>query len=200
VPDLVPIGQWPAPRSCPTCGAAFPWARKRQAAPEPLLSLELLLRRLPLVIRQLRWRQTDRPAFSVENELDLEDLLRSLVPLRFDDVRLECRTPAYSPGTRTDLVVGPGKIALTAKYARPGLREPQLVDQCKEDVAYFRQRGGCRWLVCFVYDPEGMLRDPGSLESMMAGLTEDLHVLCIIGGALSGGFDEDRFNAMICPI
>ena len=182
VPDLVPIGLWPAPRSCPLCGAAFPWARKRQIGPEPLSTLEQILRRLPLVIRQLRWRQTDRPPFSVENERDLEDLLRSLLPLRFDEVRLECRTPAYSPGTRTDVVLAAEKIALTVKYARSSLREPQLLELCQEDVAYYRRRGGCRWLICYLHDPEGFFRDPGGLESMVSQIAEDIGTRCIIGG------------------
>src|SRR3954466_12766991 len=58
VPDLQPVGSRRAPLYCATCGAAFPWAG--QAGPaqasEPLARLEGLLRRLPLVIRQLRVR------------------------------------------------------------------------------------------------------------------------------------------------
>ena len=46
----------------------------------PLALLEELLRRLPRVIRQLRTRQGDRPPLRVEDERDLEDLLRALLP------------------------------------------------------------------------------------------------------------------------
>src|SRR5262249_17380791 len=81
VRGLVPAGQLSPPQSCSTCGAAFPWAKR--AAPttalSPLAILETLLRRLPRVIRQLRVRQGDRPPFRVEDERDLEDLLRAVL-------------------------------------------------------------------------------------------------------------------------
>jgi hypothetical protein len=177
---LVPIGTWPAPRHCPTCGAAFPWGRNPRPGPEPVAVLEALLRRLPLVIRQLRWRQGDRTPFKVDDQRDLEDLLRALLPLRFDDVRLENRTPSYSPSTRTDLVLAPERIALTVKYARPELRETQLAEQGREDIAYYRQRGGCRILIAYIYDPEGLLRDWPLLGSIKSEAREDFEMRCVV--------------------
>src|SRR5438874_339984 len=94
VPGLQPVGARRPPLYCPACGAAFPWAREPRpaGAPTALARLEALLRRLPRVVRQLRSRQDGRPPFRVEDEKDLEDLARALLPLHFDDVRPECRT------------------------------------------------------------------------------------------------------------
>jgi len=180
VDSLVPIGMRPAPRFCQMCGAAFPWVRKPCPGPQPLALLEGLLRRLPLVIRQLRWRQTDQPPYRVENERDLEDLLRALLPLHFDDVRLEGRTPRYSPGNRTDLTLAKEGIAIAAKYILPGLGEPQLKLQCTEDAAYYRARGGYKTLIVCIYDPEGLLPGPQGVESMMSECGPDLDVRCIV--------------------
>ncbi|MBI3410883.1 MAG: DUF2321 domain-containing protein [Planctomycetes bacterium] len=182
VTGLAPIGGRPAPHYCLMCGAALPWVRRARPAPEPVAALEGLLRRLPLAIRQLRWRQGDRPPYRVEDERDLEDLLRALLTLPFDDVRLEGRTPAYSPRNRTDLLLSRGKIALTVKFARPDLREPQLAEQLMQDALYYRERGGCRTLVGYVYDPEGTLRDIRRAESIGAGWAEGLEVRCIVSG------------------
>jgi hypothetical protein len=124
---LSTIGPWPAPRLCPACGAEFPWTRRPAASPEPFVVLEQFLRRLPRVIRQLRWRQGEKIPFRIEDERDLEDLVRSLLPLSFDDVRLESRTPRYSPGTRTDFLLPGAGIALTVKLMRPTLCEDQLL-------------------------------------------------------------------------
>jgi hypothetical protein len=186
--DLVTIGACAPPRFCPGCGAAFPWVRRPRPAAGPLALLDPLLRRLPLVIRQLRWRQGDRPPFRMEDERDLDDLLRALLPLHFDDVRLESRTPRYSACTRTDLLLAHERTALAVKWARAGLREPQLAEQGKEDVAYYRQRAGCRALVVFVYDPEALLRDRPLLETM-AEDRGDLEVRCIVG-EVQGGSPE----------
>jgi hypothetical protein len=180
VPGMMTVGAWPAPRYCPTCGAAMPWVRRPRSAPEPLAQLDTLLHRLPLVIRQLRWRQGDQPPYRVDDERDLEDLLRAMLALHFDDVRLESRTPHYSSVTRTDLLLAAQGIALTVKYARAGLREPQLAEQWQEDIAYYRQRGSCRKLVGYIYDPEGLVRDRQMLEAVRCELGDEGEVRCIV--------------------
>jgi REase_DpnII-MboI/Uncharacterized protein conserved in bacteria (DUF2321) len=182
VPDLVPIGSLQAPRYCATCGAAFPWVRRPRAAPRALKLLESHLRRLPLMIRQLRWRQGDQPPFRVENERDLEDLVRAVLSLHFDDVRLESRTPRYSPRTRTDFFLPRAKAAITVKYARSDLREPQLRDQWQEDIAYYRARPGCRMLLGFIYDPEGLLQESQILQKMLSESAEGLGLRSIVAG------------------
>src|SRR5437879_5982002 len=93
VPGLPAAGSCPAPNYCATCGAAFPWAtRPRLPQSNPRFQLETLLRRLPRIARQLRVRQTNRPPYRIEDEHDLEDLLRALLALHFDDIRPENRT------------------------------------------------------------------------------------------------------------
>jgi hypothetical protein len=159
VPGLRPVGTRQPPLYCVTCGAPFPWTARRRPAggPEPLVRLETLLRRLPVVIRELRVRHDNRPAFRVVGVKDLEDLVRALLPIHFDDIRPESRTPSYSAGTRTDFLLAPEQIALTVKCAGPQLRGPELAEQLEEDVAYYQNSRTCPTLVCFIYDPEGLL-------------------------------------------
>jgi hypothetical protein len=182
VPGLVPAGSPSPPNYCATCGAAFPWTKQpRGAADDRRAWLERLLRRLPRMIAELRSRHGNRPRFCVEDEHDLEDLLRALLPLHFDDVRQECRTPRYAPSTRTDFLLAREGIALTAKLARQDSRDAPLADQLVEDAAYYRGRENCRAIIGFVYDPEGLLREPHSLERAWS-VYEDLEVQCIIAG------------------
>jgi REase_DpnII-MboI/Uncharacterized protein conserved in bacteria (DUF2321) len=184
VPGMQPIGAHQAPRYCAACGAAFPWTnRPRPAVAGPLVHLEPLLRRLPLVIRQLRIRQGDRPPFLIGDERDLEDLVRALLPLHFDDVRPHSRTPRYDTGTRTDFLLAPQRIALTVKLARPGCRMPRLVEQFKEDAVYYQGQGNCRMLVGFVYDPEGVLGEGQLVETACSGLEGELEMRCVVGTA-----------------
>jgi len=181
VPEAAPIGVRRPPQYCSACGAAFPWTERPQASPAPgsLAVLESLLRRLPLAARQLRDRHGERPPFRVDDEHDLEDLLRALLPLHFDDVRYERRTPGYASGTRTDFMLSPSAIALTAKRVNPSLRPDLLRQQVYEDIAYYRQRN-CRTLVACVFDPERLLFDPGELERTWAGLSDELRVRPVI--------------------
>jgi hypothetical protein len=177
VPGLQPLGARPAPHYCSMCGAAFPWTRQRRPPKrESLRILENLLHRLPFVIRQLRTRYDERPPFRVVDEKDLEDLLRALLPLHFDDIRPECRTPSYSASTRTDFLLAPEGIALTIKLA-----QPRILEQVPEDADYYRRERKCRTLVVFVYDPESTLREPCLPPVADALDGTELEVRCVIG-------------------
>jgi hypothetical protein len=177
VPGLQPVGARPAPLFCERCGAAFPWTRQRRLPPrEPVAILENLLRRLPRVIRQLRVRGDDRQPLRTVDERDLEDLLRALLPLHFDDIRPECRTPSYAAATRTDFLLAAENIALTIKWARP-----QILEQVSEDAAYYRRKRKCRTLVVFVYDPESSLREPCLPAPAAAEDSAELEVRCVFG-------------------
>jgi hypothetical protein len=181
VPGLAPAGSQPPPNYCATCGAPFPWtSRPGPAGPDCRARLEAMLRRLPRAIAQLRWRHGDRPVFSVNDEHDLEDLLRAVLALHFDDVRPECRTPRYALATRTDFLLARDQTSVTAKLARPDVRGPQLAEQFREDIAYYQARGNCAALVGFVYDPQGLLPDPTVLERAWSEGGDDLEVGCII--------------------
>ncbi len=177
VPGLQPVGARQPPRYCSTCGAAFPWTeRPRPPATTPLAVLEHLLRRLPRTIRELRTRQGERPPFRVEDERDLEDLMRALLPLHFDDVRPERRTPRYAAGTRTDFLLAPEGIALTLKLAVPNITE-----QLPEDAAYYRRERKYRILVVFVHDPEALLRELCLPQTIGAECGEGPEVRCVVG-------------------
>ncbi len=164
VPGLVPVGVLQPPQFCAACGAPFPWAARPAEVAGPWAVLEPLLRRLPRVIRQLRYRQGDRPPLRVEDERDLEDLLRALLPLHFDEVRPESRTPSYVTATRTDLLLAVEAIAITVKRVVSCSDAQRLGNQLREDVAYYgRARNG--WtLIGLVYDPEQLLPAPDQFE------------------------------------
>jgi hypothetical protein len=177
VPGLQPVGVHPAPSYCSACGAAFPWTKqKRPPKRESLLILENLLCRLTRVIRQLRVRHGDRPPFRVIDERDLEDLMRALLPLHFEDIRPECRTPSYSACTRTDYLLAPEGIALTLKMA-----QPRVLEQVVEDASYYRLERKSRTLVVFVYDPEASLREPCLPTTAGAENGEEPEVRCVVG-------------------
>jgi hypothetical protein len=130
-------------------------------------------------VQQLRWRHTERTPFRIQDPRDVEDLLRALLPIAFDDVRLECRTPLYAPGTVTDFVLTPGDLALTAKLARPNRAEAEQDNERIEDVNYY-QRHQVRGLCIFVFDREGVLRERERLEAAWSEQGTDFQVSVVI--------------------
>lgn len=182
VPGLQPIDTCKPPLFCATCGAAFPWHPRRGLAPATPAAdtLTALLRRVPDVVRQLRQRWGERPPFRVDDEHDVEDLVRSLLPLYFDGVHLRSRTPAYSATTRTDFLIHAHRMILTVKRTSRDLREPGLQEQLHEDARYYRAVPECRSLWVYIFDPQGELQDPRHLEAFWSRLEEEPEVRCVI--------------------
>jgi REase_DpnII-MboI/Uncharacterized protein conserved in bacteria (DUF2321) len=182
VPGLPPAGSRPAPNYCAACGAAFPWTSRPRRLPSAALhELERRLRRFPAIVRELRWRQTDRPAYQVLDERDLEDLLRALLALDFEDVRLLSRTPTYCSGTRTDFLLVSERAIIVVKLAgQHGKPCPDLAAQLAEDAGHHRATQACGVLIALVYDPEGSLRDSPVLERAWSSRDNDFEVRCII--------------------
>jgi REase_DpnII-MboI/Uncharacterized protein conserved in bacteria (DUF2321) len=184
VPGLSPVGTRRPPMFCPTCGVIFPWHRpggKARSVPA-LKTLEMLLARLPRVIRELRQRWGTRAPLAIDDQHDLEDLVRALLPLYFDDIRLRSRTPSYCADTRTDFLLYPEKIVLTVKQTSLEQKESHLEPQLREDLAFYRTVPECRMLVVYVFDPQGYLPEPRQLERMWSQADEAPMVRTVISG------------------
>lgn len=181
VPEAFPIGETRPPEFCSACGAAFPWTERKKSVGSQATEcvLESLLRALPRVARELRNRRPGKPEFKLEDVQDLEDLVRALLPLHFDDIRPERRTPSYAETDRTDFVLGGLGFALTCKLTAGSAGERELTAQLYEDIAYYRDRN-FKSLFVFVHDPEASLRGPRRLEATWNGMDGEQIIHSII--------------------
>jgi hypothetical protein len=176
VPGYETVGTGPAPSACPACGSAFPWAKAvRPPGADAIDRLEVLLRRLPRVARELGRQRTP---LTIRDDRDLDDLVRSLLPVIFDDVRPEARTPLYSRTTRTALYLADEGVVVVTHLVRPGISEADLAARWEADVSEYTARG--RALVVFVYDPERRLPDPERVEAMWSREADGPEVYCVI--------------------
>ena len=90
--------------------------------------------------------------------------------------RFGVREPNITPWRRSVC----GDLTSAFDFARTDVREPRLAEQLQEDAAHYRGQGACGTLVGFVYDPEGLLRDPQALAAW-ARPEDDLVVRCVVG-------------------
>jgi hypothetical protein len=180
-PGPIPIGEPRAPERCPSCAGAFPWTRQRPPrGPSTADTVETLLRRLPRLVRQLRDRPAGRATLRIDDVHDLQDLVRSILHLQYDDIYPESRTPSYSAVTRTDYVAGPDRVAVTTKLIEAGADTGAMRQQLDEDIAYHEHRGGCPCLCCFLYDPAQLLAKSEQLEAAWQRQDADMQVRCVI--------------------
>jgi hypothetical protein len=133
-------------------------------AATPLEVLSKIFKRFHRVARQMRDRYGGRPTLDVGDEHDLQDLLHALLLVEFDDVRPEDSAPSSAGSSpRIDFVLSQEKIAIETKMTRPTLGAKEVGDELLADIGRYRTHPDCRHLICFIYDPSGVIGNPKGL-------------------------------------
>ena len=143
--------------------------------------LQTVAERFHQVARQLRNRHDGRSTLSVADEYDVQDLLHALLRLFFEDIRAEEHTPSYAgKSTRMDFLLKNEKVVVEVKKMRSSMSAGDVGTQLIEDTARYASHPDCEALVCFVYDPEGLLPNPRGLEADLTRPKGSLPVHVII--------------------
>jgi hypothetical protein len=148
---------------------------------DPVEKVRRLLLRFHAVVVQLRKRHDQRHTLDVTDEYDVQDLLRALLFLQFDDVRPEEWTPSYAgKASRVDFLLKAEKIVIEIKKTRQGLGGKEIGDELILDTARYAKLPDCSVLVCMVYDPENRITNPGGLEADLSGKRNGITVEVMI--------------------
>jgi len=147
--------------------------RARREETDFLPALATIFGRFHQVVRQLRSRHDGRPTLDVGDEHDIRDLTRALLSLHFEEVGTVTRTPAYGTGEVTDFHLPAEETVIIVKKSGEELRHRQVEEQITADIAHYAEQPGCGTLVFFVYDPDGMVAYPASLENHLSTLSSD---------------------------
>jgi hypothetical protein len=132
-------------------------------APE---TINMLGRRIDLVVRPMRQRHGDRPTLDVADEYDLQDLFHALLKVHFDDIRAEEWTPSYAgAASRIDFLLPEAEVVIELKMTRQSLSVKQVGEQLIVDIARYRSHPQCKTLFCIVYDPSGRIANPRGVEN-----------------------------------
>jgi hypothetical protein len=146
-----------------------------------LVFINNLCFRFHAVARQIRDRHDSRPTLDVADEYDVQDLLHSLLRLRFEDIRPEEWSPSYAgKSTRMDFLLKVEQIVIEIKMTRPGLNAKKVGEELTIDIAHYRGHPDCKTLVCFVYDPEGRISNPAGLARDLSTESDDFVVRVVI--------------------
>jgi hypothetical protein len=137
--------------------------------------------RLHAVARQLRLRKDSRPTVEIEDDYDLQDLLRALLKMEFDEVGTDEWTPPYAGSLpRTTILLNREQIAIVAKKTRSGMTTKDIAEQVSTDSAFYSARNRCTTLFCFVYDPEGRIGSPKRLETDLTRVSDRYNVEVLV--------------------
>jgi hypothetical protein len=148
---------------------------------DPVERIVALCRRFQVFVDRLQHRQRSRPAFSVQDEYDVQDLLHAVLKLHFDDVRPEEWTPSYAGNSsRVDFYLKRERTIVEAKMTRKGLNQKEVANQLIIDKERYTAVDNVDNLVCFVYDPERHCANPAALETDLEQLTGKLRVAVVV--------------------
>jgi hypothetical protein len=126
------------------------------------------------VARQLRQRHSNRPTLEITDEYDVQDLFHALLKMFFQNVHSEEYTPNYAGGcSRVDFLLPDEKIMIELKKTRSGLGSKEVGNQLMIDITRYKKHPDYKNLICFVYDPEGVIGNPVGLEKDLNHLSND---------------------------
>lgn len=140
---------------------------------EPSKIIESLFERFHSVVLEINHRHDNRHSLEINDEYDVQDLLRGLLKIYFDDVRDEEWTPSLAGASaRMDLLLKNEQIVIEAKMTRKGLGQKKIREDLFIDKAYYKGHKDCRKLYCFVYDPSEKIKNPRGFERDLSDVVD----------------------------
>jgi len=132
---------------------------------KPSQLIENLFDRFHSVVLEINHRHDNRQPLEINDEYDVQDILRGLLRIHFDDVRDEEYTPSYGGGcARMDLLLKNEQIVIETKMVRKNLGQKRICEELIIDKAYYKGHKDCKKLYCFVYDPDEKIKNPRGFE------------------------------------
>jgi hypothetical protein len=118
-----------------------------------------------LVQRSLKKHPHGRQPVVFENEWDDQYIFRAMLALFFDDIRDEDPVQVTAgSGSRIDFVLADYQLAVELKHTRNNLDDKELGVQLNVDVTRYGARLDITHLLCLVFDRDGIIRNPRSIE------------------------------------
>lgn len=120
------------------------------------------------------------------HERDVQRAVHAILRLHFDDVRSEELVPSFAgSGSRIDLFLRNEKIGIEIKMTREGLKDKEVGEQLLIDIARYAEHDKCEVLLCFIYDPRGLLQNAhGLIKNLEERSQEDgLRVRVVVSPA-----------------
>jgi hypothetical protein len=103
-------------------------------------------------------RQRDRPAFTVEDEYDVQDLLHALLlPIVPDLVPEDPASKIAGKASRLDFTSRAARLGIETKHVRSASHGAKVRDEILVDEATYQAHPYVETVVAFVHDPEGSI-------------------------------------------
>ncbi len=145
-------------------------AWKRTTAIEARASEEDVVARIKEVLSRFHFYAKLTLQEKIENETKsvlepvVQRAVHGILKLHFDDIRSEELVPSFAGGgSRIDLFLRDEKIGIEIKVANDKNKDRAIGEQLLVDIGRYAEHANCEVLLCFIYDPRGLLQNPHGL-------------------------------------
>jgi len=116
-------------------------------------------------------RAHGRPAYVIENEYDIQDLLYVILKPFFADARMEEFTPQHAGSAkRIDIVIPSIDVVIEVKFVRNEFYAASIADEIKIDIESYHVHANCKTLCVLVYDSYKLIADAYNFVRDLSGL------------------------------
>jgi hypothetical protein len=121
--------------------------------------------RFAVQLRKTPRKDQSIPQLSIQNEYDVQYLLRAILSLHFDDIRPE-EPGGSSAGSssKADFWLDDEKVVIETKYRGSSLADKKLKTDLNTDIGDYQKIAHCQTIVFFIYDPENRIENPDGFE------------------------------------
>ena len=147
----------------------------------PVKAVLAICDRFHEVARQLTHRRESRPTLEIKDEYDVQDLCMHCCA--FTSTISGRRSGRHPTAEARRAWTSSSKIMQSseAKMTRKGLGAKDVSEELIIDAAKYRRHPDCKTLICLVYDPSGLVKNPRGIERDLAKLSGNgLDVICVI--------------------
>jgi hypothetical protein len=131
--------------------------------------IEGVFKRFHTVALELNQRHEGRNSLMIEDEYDVQDLLRTLLFVFFDNIKPEEPTPSLAGSfTKMDLLLADQEIVIETKMTRNGISQKKIKEDIIIDKVHYKKHEHCKKLYCFVYDPSNKIRNPQGFQGELS--------------------------------
>lgn len=160
----------------------LPDVKRTEADEQTMSAIEEICSGFATAAKALGSRRRRRQSFAIDDEYDVQDLLEALLRVHFSDVRAEEPNPSVAgQSTRVDFFLKQERFIVEAKMTREGYKDAQIGDDLIRDVARYQARNDYDTLVCFVYDPGFLIKNPSGLAADVQSQPSRLDVKVLYG-------------------
>lgn len=106
-------------------------------------------------------RRRGHSLFEIKDEYDVQDLLLLILKSYFPLAERESPTISVGKGhTRIDIVIPEYDIIVEVKIILNEAKTQDVIDELKVDFESYYPHPSCKTLICFIYDPNTVIKDP----------------------------------------